>query len=60
MVAGVLDSKLQSPAEYHYSNLGYSLLAAMIEKASGMGYEEFLAKQLFAPAGMRQTGYVLP
>jgi CubicO group peptidase (beta-lactamase class C family) len=62
MVAGALESKLQSPpgAEYHYSNLGYSLLAAIIEKASGMGYETFLAQRLFAPAGMTQTGYVLP
>ena len=25
-----------------------------------MGYEEFLAEQLFEPAGMTQTGYVLP
>lgn len=62
LVASALDSKLQSApgAEYHYSNLGYSLLAAIIEKASGMGYEEFLAKHLFAPAGMAETGYVLP
>ena len=62
MVAGALASRLQSipGAEYHYSNVGYSLLAAIIEKASGMGYEEFLARRLFAPAGMKQTGYVLP
>jgi CubicO group peptidase (beta-lactamase class C family) len=62
MVAGALASKLRSPpgAEHHYSNLGYSLLAAIIEKASGMGYEEFLAEHLFTPAGMTQTGYVLP
>ena len=62
LVAGALESKLRSPpgAEYHYSNLGYGLLAAIIEKVSGMGYEEFLAEQLFAPSGMTQTGYVLP
>jgi CubicO group peptidase (beta-lactamase class C family) len=62
MVAGALGSKLRSPpgSDYHYSNLGYSLLAAIIEVASGMGYEEFLARHLFEPAGMTQTGYVLP
>ena len=62
MVDGALQSELRSPpgAVYYYSNLGYSLLAAIVEKASGMGYEEFLAKRLFAPAGMTQTGYVLP
>ena len=62
MVAGALESTLRSAPgdEYHYSNLGYSLLAAIIERASGTGYEEFLAKHLFAPSGMKQTGYVLP
>ena len=62
MVAGAIGSKLQSEPgdEHHYSNLGYSLLAAIIEEASGMGYEEYLSEYLFAPAGMTQTGYVLP
>jgi CubicO group peptidase (beta-lactamase class C family) len=62
LVTGALRSKLRSPpgAEYHYSNLGYSLLAAIVERASGMGYEEFLARRLFAPTGMTHTGYVLP
>jgi CubicO group peptidase (beta-lactamase class C family) len=45
---------------YHYSNLGYSLLALIVESASGTTYERFLARELFRPAGMRQTGYVLP
>jgi CubicO group peptidase (beta-lactamase class C family) len=62
MLARALKSRLRSaPGEEHYySNLGYSVLAAIVEKASGMGYEEFLAEHLFAPAGMTRTGYVLP
>jgi CubicO group peptidase (beta-lactamase class C family) len=62
MLAAALDSKLQSPpgAGYHYSNVGYSVLAAIVEKVSGMGYEGFLAKHLFTPARMTQTGYLLP
>ena len=62
MLARALESRLRSlpGEEYHYSNAGYSVLAAIVEKVSGMGYEEFLAEQLFAPAGMTQTGYVLP
>lgn len=45
---------------FAYSNTGYSLLAMVIEKVSGMSYEMFLHNKLFKPAGMTQTGYVLP
>ncbi len=45
---------------YAYSNLGYSLLAVVIERASGTTYERFLRRALFRPAGMRSTGYVRP
>jgi CubicO group peptidase (beta-lactamase class C family) len=45
---------------YSYSNLGYSVLAAIVEQVSGVGYEKFLSANLFAPAGMTRTGYVLP
>lgn len=44
----------------HYSNLGYSLLAAIIEAASGQPYEHFVGQNLFEPAGMTRTGYVAP
>jgi CubicO group peptidase (beta-lactamase class C family) len=62
MVSGALASELRTRpgTRYRYSNVGYSLLAAIIEKTSGLGYEEYLAQELFAPAGMAQTGYVLP
>ena len=62
MIAAALTSELRSRpgARYHYSNVGYSLLAAIIEKASGLEYEDYLAQELFAPAAMTHTGYVLP
>lgn len=61
-VAGAFASELLWPpgSRYLYSNLGYSLLAAIVEVASGQDYEDFLAEQLFEPAGMTRTGYVLP
>jgi len=45
---------------YEYSNVGYSLAAAIVERVSGKGYEQFLHDELFVPAGMRDTGYHLP
>ncbi len=50
-----------APGErYRYSNVGYSLLGAIIERVSGVGYEQFLRQHLFQPAGMEQTGYRMP
>jgi CubicO group peptidase (beta-lactamase class C family) len=43
-----------------YSNLGYSLLAAVIERASGTSYEAYVRRSVLVPAGMHRTGYVLP
>ena len=40
-----------------YSNSGYILLAVIIENASGMRYEEFLEKNIFAPLGMNDSGH---
>ena len=45
--------------EYSYSNTGYSLLAAIVERVSGEAWESFLRKNFFDPAGMRLTGYRL-
>ena len=44
-------------ARHAYSNVGYSLLAAVVEIASGLPYETFLQTRLFRPAGLRETGY---
>jgi CubicO group peptidase (beta-lactamase class C family) len=62
MVREAMRSRLLSPPgrTYHYSNVGYSLLAVIVERASGTSYERFLRHRLFRPAGMRHTGYVLP
>ncbi len=45
---------------YVYSNVGYALLGAVIEFETGEPYENYLRTALFEPAGMLDTGYVLP
>lgn len=45
---------------YNYSNAGFSMLAAVVEKTTGVSYEQFMRQHLFLPAGMSTTGYVLP
>ncbi|NEU11622.1 serine hydrolase [Methylobacterium sp. BTF04] len=41
---------------YEYSSTGYILLAALIERVSGIGFEAYVAQELLAPAGLRATG----
>ena len=35
-----------------YSNLGYAILGLVVEKASGMSYEDYCRKNLFEPRGI--------
>jgi CubicO group peptidase (beta-lactamase class C family) len=62
LIQKALASKLQYvPGEKHdYSNLGYSLLGAIIEIVTGESYGRYLHDNLFKPAGMHETGYVIP
>ena len=61
-VARVLAAPLQSKpgSQFLYSNAGYDLAAAIIERVSGTSYERFLHDNLFQPAGMAETGFHIP
>lgn len=50
-----------APGEnFKYANTGYTLLGFIIERVSGKSYGEFLQENIFAPLGMKQTGYEDP
>jgi CubicO group peptidase (beta-lactamase class C family) len=57
-VAVTLGLKLQSrPGEsYSYSNDGYCLLAAIVDIASGVGFDAFVRDSLIGRAGMTHSG----
>lgn len=61
LIADAMQAPLVSKpgAEYHYSNAGFSLLAAIIEQVSGRSYHDFMRERLFALAGMHDTGYTV-
>jgi len=52
--------RFKSGTNFSYSNVGYSLLALIIEKVSEQTYEQFLYENLWKPAGMETTGYSRP
>ncbi len=53
------DSTLQfTPgSEFSYSNSGYFLLGAIIEKVTGKSYEQALHEKILSPLQMNHTGY---
>jgi CubicO group peptidase (beta-lactamase class C family) len=47
-----------SPGEkFSYSNSGYVLLGHLIERITGGSYEHFVQENIFAPLGMKDSGY---
>jgi CubicO group peptidase (beta-lactamase class C family) len=47
---------LSAPGEkYNYSNLGYGLLAMIVEKVAGLSWQNYLTKNILKPAGLSHT-----
>jgi CubicO group peptidase (beta-lactamase class C family) len=44
-------------AKRSYSNDGYTLLAAIVEIASGEPFDRFVARELFQPAGLKHAAF---
>jgi CubicO group peptidase (beta-lactamase class C family) len=59
LLARFKDKPLDFPpgTRWSYSDSGYVLLGAVIEKASGMSYGKFLQEEIFKPAGMASSRY---
>ncbi|MDG2533188.1 serine hydrolase [Sphingomonas sp. HITSZ_GF] len=59
LIARFSDKPLDfAPGEqFKYSNSGYVLLTAIIEKASGQSYAAFVTENVFKPLGMADSGY---
>jgi D-alanyl-D-alanine carboxypeptidase len=44
-------------AKWAYNQTGYVLLGMIVEKVSGLGFEEFMARRFFRPLGMTHTRF---
>jgi len=48
--------KFEPGTHWEYSNYGFILLGAIIEKVSGQSYYDYVRERVFEPAGMGSTG----
>ncbi|CAN5887982.1 serine hydrolase domain-containing protein [soil metagenome] len=59
-VANVLQTSLEqapTPDTFVYSDLGFILLGAIVERVSGLRQDDFVEKHVFEPLGMKDTHY---
>lgn len=55
--AAALPLKFEPGTGVQYSNVGIDIGAAVVEKVSGMRWENFLKERVFDPLGMKETGF---
>ena len=55
---GTRDLLFEPGAAWQYSNYGFILLGAVIERVTGMSYDAYVAQHVLEPAGMTATGAV--
>ncbi len=42
--------------QFQYATVNYAIIGAIIEKASGMSFDEYMVKNIFRPLGLNDTG----
>ena len=47
-------------SRFLYSDTNFMVLAALVERVSGMPFDQYCAKNIFAPLGMTQTRFLPP
>jgi CubicO group peptidase (beta-lactamase class C family) len=47
--------KFRPGERFEYSNAGFAVLAAIVERVSGQSYEAYMQEHVFGPAGMAHT-----
>ncbi|MBC6988846.1 serine hydrolase [Hymenobacter sp. BT491] len=55
-----LPLEFEPGSKFHYSNSGYFLLGAIIEKVTGKSYAQVLQENILRPLHMDNSGYDLP
>lgn len=59
-IAEELELKYPPGETFEYCNLGYCILAYLVETISGISFDEYVVKEIMQPIGMTHSGYDLP
>lgn len=58
LVSDCLARPLEHPVgEDHYSNMGYSVLALIVQRVTGKPWEDAIRERVWAPLGMKDIGF---
>lgn len=62
LLAGVVahDPQAAPGSKFIYSNAGFAMAGAMLERKAGMSWEELITKRLFKPVGITTAGFGSP
>ncbi|WP_158795511.1 serine hydrolase [Pedobacter sp. L105] len=55
LIGAKLPLSFQPGSDFQYNNVNFNILAIVIEKISGLSYNEYLQKNIFQPAGMSRS-----
>lgn len=53
----ILDSPLRSSTSYKYSDLGFYMIAHIVQNVSGKPLDEYVKEQVYEPLGMAHTSF---
>ena len=53
----ISDSELRTRSGYRYSDLGFYLMAAIVEEKTGYPLDEYAEREFYRPLGLRTMGY---
>jgi CubicO group peptidase (beta-lactamase class C family) len=54
---GQAELVLPSGARFHYSNLAFALLGIVVQRASGMPYQDYVRERLLEPIGLTRVSF---
>src|SRR5262249_3429473 len=60
VLASPLEAGMRPGGQFHYSDLGYLTLGVLVERLSGAGLADLVARQVTGPLGLRDTGFTPP